>query len=379
VNEDKASRYHRLQRRAAVSGTVVAAVWLLLLLVTGWSIALRDMAAAAAGYAFVPTIIYYVVLVAVLTEAVQVPVAFYQGVILEQRYGMSAQSARGWWSDRLKSGVVAVLLAVVGAVIVWSLLRWSPSYWWVAASACFVAILVLLVRIGPVLLLPSFYTQKPLRRPALGVRIARLAERAGAGALAVFEWQLGSKTRRANAVLAGIGTTRRILLSDTLLAEHSDDEIEVVLAHELAHHVHHDIWKAIALEAGLIVLGFYLADLTLGAAVGHFGLSSVDDIAGLPLLVLTGGAVSLALVPLVHALSRAHERRADRYALNLTGNPDAFMSAIRRLSRQNLAEERPSRLVEILFCSHPPVAERLEAARAWPPGRADPCGPRESS
>ena len=348
-----------------MSGAALAAAWLLVLLVTGWSMSLRDVAAAAAGDAFVLTTIYYVVLVATLTEAVRLPVAFYQGVILERRYGLSAQAVAGWWLDRLKTGVVAVVLAVAGALIVWSFLRWSATYWWLAASGCFVAILVLLVQVGPVLLLPAFYTLKPVRRPALGLRITRLAERAGAGAVGVFEWQLGNQTRRANAVLAGIGRTRRVLLSDTLLAEHSDDEIEVVLAHELGHHVHHDIWKAIALDAGLIVVGFYLADLALGAAVGHFGLSSVDDIAGLPLLVLTGGAVSLVLVPLVNALSRAHERRADRYALTMTGNPTAFISAMRRLAVQNLAEERPSRLVEILFCSHPSVAARLEAARAW--------------
>ena len=369
MNEDKASRYHRLRRRASVSGAALAAVWLLLLLVTGWSASLRDVAAAAAGHAFVSTIVCYVVLVALLTEALQLPVAFYEGVILERRYGLSAQTAGGWWLDRLKTGGVAVVLAVLAALVAWSLLRWSATYWWLVASGCFVAILVLLVQIGPVLLLPMFYTLKPVRRPALGLRIARLAERAGTGVLGVFEWPLGNQTRRANAVLAGIGRTRRILLSDTLLAEHSDDEIEVVLAHELAHHVHHDIWKAMALDAGLIVVGFYLADLALRAAVGHFGLSSVDDIAGVPLLVLTGGAVSLALVPVANALSRAHERRADRYALTMTGNPKAFTSAMRRLAVQNLAEERPSRLVEVLFCSHPPVAERLEAARAWEAGR----------
>ena len=197
----------------------------------------------------------------------------------------------------------------------------------------------------------------------------RLAERAGARVLGVFEWQLGDRTRKANAALAGMGPTRRILLSDTLLAEHSDDEIEVVLAHELAHHVHHDIWKAIALEAALILLGFYVADRALGVAVGHFGLADKDDLAGVPLLLLAGGAVSLALLPLANALSRVHERRADLYALEMTGNAQAFASAMRRLAAQNLAEERPSKLVEVLFCSHPPVAARLEAARAWERGR----------
>ena len=369
MNEDKANRYHRLRRWASVSGVALAVVWLVLLLVTGGSASLRDVAAAAAGDFFVGTVMYYVLLVAALSEALQLPVAFYHGVLLERRYGLSAQTVAGWWLDRLKTGSVAVALAVAGALIVWPLLRWSPAFWWLAASACFVAILVFLVQVGPVLLLPAFYRSKPVRRPALGLRITELAERAGAGELGVFEWQFGNKTRRANAVLAGVGRTRRILLSDTLLAEHSDDEIEVVLAHELAHHVYHDIWKAIALDAGLIVASFYFADLVLGAAVGHFGLSSVSDIAGLPLLVLAGGAVSLALMPLANALSRTHEVRADRYALEMTGNPQAFMTAVRRLAVQNLAEERPSRLVEILFYSHPPVAARLEAARVWAASR----------
>ena len=369
MNEDKATRYHRLRRRASLSGTALAAAWLLLLLVAGWSAWLRDVATAMSGQSFVLTVIWYVLLVAVLSEAVQLPLAFYQGVILERRYDLSTQTTARWWLDRLKAGGLALGFAIAGALVVWSLLRWNPEYWWLAASLCFVCFLVLLAHVGPVLLLPVFYTCKPLQRPTLGVRLVRLAERAGARVLGVFEWQLGDRTRKANAALAGIGRTRRILLSDTLLAEHSDDEIEIVLAHELAHHVHHDIWKSIALDAILILLGFYLADRVLGAAVGHFGLAGRDDIAGLPLLVLAGGAVSLALLPLANALSRANERRADRYALEMTGNAQAFASAMRRLAAQNLAEERPSRLVEILFYSHPPVAARLAAARAWESGR----------
>ena len=358
-----------MRRRASLSGTALAAAWLLLLLLTGGSASLRDVATSMARQSFVLTVICYVVLVAVLSEAVQLPLAFYQGLILERRYELSTQTTTRWWLDRLKAGGLTLVFAVAAALVVWSLLRWNPEYWWLAAALCFVCFLVLLVQVWPVLLLPAFYTFKPLQRPTLGARLVRLAERAGARVLGVFEWQLGDRTRKANAALAGMGRTRRILLSDTLLAQHSDDEIEVVLAHELAHHVHHDIWKAIALEAILILIGFYVADRALGAAVGYFGLTGRDDIAGLPLLVLAGGAVSLALLPLANALSRAQERRADRYALEMTGNAQAFASAMRRLAIQNLAEERPSRLIEVLFCSHPPVAARLEAARAWEAGR----------
>jgi STE24 endopeptidase len=369
LNEDKATRYHRLRRRASVAGTALGALLLVFLLVTEQSVAMRDTAAALSGGYFLPTVVVYVLLLALLTEALQLPLAFYLGVTLERRYGLSTQPTARWWRDRLKATGAGLLFAVVAAVIVWSFLRWSPTAWWLFSAASFALLLVVLAQLAPVLLLPLFYTFKPLDRPALVERLVALAERAGARVLGVFEWRMSDRTRKANAALAGIGRTRRILLSDTLLAEHSDDEIEVILAHELAHHVHHDIWTAIALEAALLTLGFYLADRALDAAAGRFGIAAKDDVAALPLLLLAGGAVSLALLPVANALSRAHERRADRYALDMTRNAAAFTSAMKRLGAQNLAEEQPSRLVELLFYSHPPMADRLEAARAWQSAR----------
>jgi STE24 endopeptidase len=152
-----------------------------------------------------------------------------------------------------------------------------------------------------------------------------------------------------------------------MLAEFSDDEIEVVLAHEIAHHVHGDIWKGMAFESLLIVAGFYLASQVLPAMASAVGLRGVDDVAGLPLLLLAAGAVSLVMVPAAHAMSRAFERDADRFALRLTRNPDAFISAMRRLGAQNLAEEDPSKMVQWLYYSHPPVRDRIAAAQAFKP------------
>jgi STE24 endopeptidase len=147
-----------------------------------------------------------------------------------------------------------------------------------------------------------------------------------------------------------------------LLAEYSDDEIEVILAHELGHHVHGDIWKGIAFEAVLIVAGFWLADLVLRASSSSLGLRGLADVAGLPLLLLAAGGLSLVLVPAANALSRRHERQADRFALDLTRNVAAFISAMRRLAAQNLAEETPSALVRALFYTHPPIRERIAMA-----------------
>jgi STE24 endopeptidase len=365
ANEEKAARYHRLRRRAGLAGTAFGALFLILLLVTGWSADVREFARVAAGSSFTFTVVVYVVVIAILSEVVQLPLAFYEGVTLERRYGLLTQTTARWWIDRFKAGAVGLVVAVGGTLIVWWLLRWSPERWWLMAALSFAAVLVVLAQLAPVLLLPIFYRFKPLDRPALAARLVALAGRAGAPVVGVYEWQLSDRTRKANAALTGIGRTRRILLSDTLLTEHSDDEIEVVLAHELAHHVHYDIWKGIALEAGLLVLGFYLADRVLEASIGRFGIAAKDDIAGLPLLLLAGGAVSLLLLPVTNAVSRVHERRADRYALDMTRNTAAFISGMRRLAAQNLAEERPSRWVEILYHSHPSTAARVDAARAW--------------
>jgi len=307
----------------------------------------------------------YVAAMLAVTEVASLPIAFYSGFLLERRYELSNQSPGAWALDQLKSFAVGFVLSAGAASILYAFIRRSPDSWWFAAGLTFAVLIVGLAQAAPVLLLPLFYTVRPLDRDALRARLVALAERAGARVLGAYEWGLGEKTKKANAALTGIGGTRRILVSDTMLAEYSDDEIEVVLAHEIAHHVHGDIWKGILFESALILAGFYLASRALADLTAPFGLRGVADVAGLPLLVLSAGAVSLVMVPVAHALSRGFERRADQFALDLTKNPEAFISAMRRLSAQNLAEDRPSRIVQWLFYSHPPIPERIAAARAF--------------
>jgi Zn-dependent protease with chaperone function len=364
VNEDKATRYHRLKRRAGIAATAWSAVFLGGLLLTRLSLMLRNgiESVVPAGHATFVVVAYVATLV-LLHEAGALPLAFYSGFSLERRYGLSAESLGGWARDQAKAFAVGLCMSCAGAAAVYACIRWSPNYWWLAAGALFGLVVVGLTNLAPVVLLPLFYRIRPLERESLSARLLRLAGRAGARVVGVYEWGLGEKTRKANAALTGLGATRRILVSDTMLAEYSDDEIEAVLAHELAHHVHGDIWKGVLFEIGLILAGFYLSARVLRLTAGLLGLRGVSDVAGLPVLVLCAGAISLVMLPVAHAMSRAFERRADRFALELTGNPQAFISAIRRLGAQNLAEENPSRLVRWLFHSHPTVQERVEAAK----------------
>lgn len=365
ANEDKSARYHRLRRRTALLDTAVQVVFLVITLLSGASTAMRSHVEASIGTSLVVVVIGYVLTMAAFSELLHLPFAFYQGIVLERRYGLSREATGRWLVDHVKAAAIVLACLSFAGIVIATLLWLSPARWWLFAAIVFTIVLVLLARFAPVLLLPLFYDVRPLEREELRARLIALAEKAGTPVLGVFEWRLGDRTSKANAALVGIGRTRRILVSDTLLAAHSDQEIETVFAHELAHHVYGDIWSGLALEVVLVSLGLYLADYVLTMFALGLGLEGKSDVAGFPLIALALGAVSMALRPISNALSRAHERRADRYALETTRNSSAFISAMRRLASTNLAEERPSRFVELFFHTHPSTAARIEAAKAW--------------
>lgn len=344
MNEDRAARYHRLKRRAAVGAVFAGAAWLVLLAATGWGTT-------------VPAAIY-IALLALGWELVSFPFTFYRHFLLERKYGLASEPSRTWLIDHLKAVALVLVLSEIAGLAIYTSIRAAGALWWLMAAGLFALSGLLLTYIAPVLLLPMFYRFRPLGREALRDRLLALSNRAGVPVLGAFEWGLGEKTTRANAALVGAGRTRRILVSDTLLEHYSDDEIEVVLAHEIGHHVHHDVATGLALETGVVAVALLTAHLVV-TTTGH----APSDLSSLPLLVLAAAAVSLVLTPIGNAWSRHNERRADRFALALTGRPDAFISAMRRLAAQNLAEPHPSREVLWFFHTHPAFDERIAAAR----------------
>jgi Zn-dependent protease with chaperone function len=367
VNEDKASRYHRLKRRAAVAAVAVNAALFSVLLSSGASARLRDLAVglSAAEPDAASTVAIYAGLLMALQAAITLPLAHYDGFTLERRYGLSSESRGDFIRDHLKAIMVNIALALAAVEIVYAAMRMWPRAWWIASSTAMAGGFALLAVLAPVIVLPLFYRFRPLDRQELQERLTTLSRRAGVRVLGVYEWGLGAKTRRANAALVGSGRTRRVLVSDTLLAEYSDDEIEVILAHELGHHAHRDMFTGLVVESALIVSSLGLSALALQAFWRPLALARPSDVAGLPLVVLAGGALMLCATPVLNLLSRHHERRADRYAIALTERPAAFVSAMRRLGTQNLAESNPSPLALWLFHSHPPVEQRISDARAF--------------
>jgi STE24 endopeptidase len=370
MNEDKATRYHRLRRRAVILAVIWRVLLLAALLFSGLSHTIRDASEALTAPApvwlqFPLTVCAWVVVAALVHEVGALPCSFYGGFILDRRYGLTRQSVAEWCKDYVRASGVSLVFGTVAAVWVYAALALWPAGWWMAAWAGAVAASVATAWAAPVLLLPLFYRFVPLEDEALRRRLLALADKARVPALGIFEWRLSDRTSRANAALTGLGRTRRIIVSDTLVADYPPEEVEVILAHELAHHVNHDIWRGLAL-AGLVTgVALWVADALLRRAVLPFGLRGMSDVAGLPVLLLSTMAVSCLALPVANAVSRAHERRADRFALDITRNAATFVSAMRRLGARNLAEEAPTLAARLFFCTHPPLRDRMALARAW--------------
>ena len=292
------------------------------------------------------------------------PLDVMAGFVLPRRAGLLTQSFGGWLGDRAKALGIGSVLGLIFVQVVYALLRWSPDRWWLWASGILAIGIVLLAAVVPVWLVPLFYRLTPLEDPALRTRILALANRMGVRAAEVAVADFSRKGRVANAAVVGLGRTRRILVSDTLLREFPIDEVEVVLAHELGHHARRHVAKGLLLQSVLVVGALWGADRALRAGAAVLGLDGPADPAGLPFLALVLTALGLLTTPVVAAWSRRLEREADRIALDVTGAPDTFVAAMERLGRLNLAERQPGRLRELLFATHPSLASRIAAARA---------------
>jgi STE24 endopeptidase len=224
---------------------------------------------------------------------------------------------------------------------------------------------VVLAQLAPVLIMPLFYKIERIDTPELAERIERLADGTGLAIEGVYRMDMSRETVKANAMLAGLGRTRRVILGDTLLDGFSPDEIEVILAHEIGHHVHRHIPKLIAAGMAFMLAGFWMCDFVLRAWMQHT-LGEVDyaaiPVSSLPLLMFSLTAFSLLLEPLQNVLSRRFERQCDRYALRRTGLQEAYLSAFRKLAVLNKDDPCPNPVAVFLFHSHPPIAERLAMA-----------------
>jgi STE24 endopeptidase len=358
---DDPKRYESLKHIVGISKFVLDVVVLILLLTSGWSVRIRAIAQTKAHSDWMIIIIYMVIVGAIL-QAIDWPLSFYSGYVLEHRFGLSRQSFAGWIRDQLKGLALGVPLSLAAFELIYFMLRRYPDLWWVYAATAFVAFIVVMTNLAPVLLLPLFFKFRPVQNSDLQNRVNRLAKKTGTRVCGIFEWSLGEKTRKANAAVVGWGNTRRIIVSDTLLENFSGEEIEVIMAHELCHHVKNHIWYGMVLQSILTYIAFDAAHHVMLPLSRSFGFGGIADVANFPLFALVMTTVSLLVLPVANYFSRRLETEADLYALDVTGDALAFVSSMEKLAEINLADKTPNKIIEFIFYSHPSVEERIKLA-----------------
>ncbi|HWF53819.1 MAG TPA: M48 family metalloprotease [Solirubrobacteraceae bacterium] len=274
--------------------------------------------------------------------------------------GLVTQPWRGWAADLLKSTAIETGLAGAGGGAVVALTRRYPRGWWLPAAVGASAVGTLFGALAPVVLAPLFNDFAPLPDGQTRADVLELARAAGVGVGEVYSVDASRRTTGANAYVTGLGPTKRVVLFDTLLDRYSRDEVRVVVAHELAHVRNRDVLRGVlyaAIVAGPVALAVQRLSWALSVQRG--------TAEALPALALAVALVSAPLGLIANRMSRAMERRADEFSLQLSGAPDAFVSFERAITIQNVADVQPPRWVTAVLASHPPTLERIAAAAAY--------------
>ncbi len=283
----------------------------------------------------------------------------WQSYKINRRYELSTQNPKSWFMDQFKGSLISLIISLLALPAIYIGISWS-NLWWVYGWLAGTLFVIFMGFIAPTILMPLFYKFEPLEDKELTERLKKLAQRSEVKIMGVFKMAAATKTRKAIGALAGIGSSRRIILSDTMLEKYSPDEIEIVIAHELGHHKHNDMGKELIQTSIVILLGFFLAHLILEPFAGTFGLDT--GIVSLPIfLIILGGMFTIAS-PVTNTLSRIRERKADRFALKLRDKPEVQANLFVKLSEQNLSYVNPHPLVEFLFYDHPAAIKRVKQA-----------------
>jgi STE24 endopeptidase len=365
--QEKAREYAGIKRQISLINIGIAAIGIIFIFLSGLDIALRDWLQPlswqpVAGWYPFQVLVFFLALVLAF-DIITSPLTYYSGFLLPHQFGLSTMTLKGWLADLFKSLGIGLVFEAIVVELVYVLLATQPQLWWLEVAVVLLFFTVIMANLSPVLLMPLFYKFTPLPEGDLSRRLLALADRAHTRVRGVFTMQMSSKTTAANAALMGLGNTRRIVVGDTMLDRYTPDEIEVVLAHELGHHVHRDIWKLILSQSVIMLVGLYLINLGLHWAVDtQYYYRGLADAADIPFVLTLTAIFGLIIMPLSNGISRTIEYQADEYALQATKMIEAFKSAMTRLANQNLSEIEPSPMVEFFFYDHPAIGKRLRHA-----------------
>jgi STE24 endopeptidase len=296
-----------------------------------------------------------------LTNLLRIPFNLYETFVIEERYGFNVTDFKMWILDLFKSIILAAILGGLLLALLLTLVIHGGKVWWVWAWMLVGGFELLLLWLFPVVILPLFNKFDPIKNKVLEDRIQTLMRKVGLHAKGIFKMDASKRSKHTNAFFVGLGRTKRIILFDTLLASHTEDEILAVLAHEAGHWKKKHVLRMIVLLEILSFVSFYAVANLLNWPLLYrtFGFHESAVYVGLFLIGTFISLLSYFAQPMESAISRKFEREADDFALELTGTAEPMRLALMRLAADNLSNLYPHPLYAWFYYSHPPLVDRI--------------------
>jgi len=319
------------------------------------------------NFSFIVTGLLYFLLLSYADTFVSIPFSLYSTFKIENKYGFNTMTPRLWITDTVKSLIISTILMGLLIAVGLFLIKKSPHFWWLWVWCFFLIFSIFMMYISPYVIEPLFHKFTPVDDEELEAGIRSLMEKAGIKVSRVFKVDASRRTKHTNAYFTGIGKVKRIVLYDTLLEKMDRDEILSVLAHEAGHWKKKHILKRIVMSEAIALAVIYAVYRVLlsNVLISLFHIAQNSLFAELILIGFIISILSFPFNPVFHYFSRKHEIEADRYSYDITGNAGSMISALVKLSKDNLSNLHPHPLYALFHYSHPPVLERIRRIRSW--------------
>jgi STE24 endopeptidase len=357
----KISTYTIDSNRFSIVATLANQAFFLIILLSGflpWLVSVID----PWGYGLIMDGLIFFAALSILTNLLHIPFNLYDTFVIEGRYGFNTTTFKTWILDLLKN---IAILVILGGILLWLLLAlvvYGGKTWWVWAWILTGSFELLILWLFPRVIAPLFNKFEPIENKELERRISTLMEKVGLRAKGVFSMDAGKRSKHTNAYFTGIGRSKRIVLFDTLLTSHTEEEVLAILAHEIGHWKKKHLLKQVLPLELLSLVGFYVVAKFLDWQLLYqtFGFQESIPYVGLLLIGALLSPLGFFVQPLESAISRRFEREADDFSLALTKAAEPMRNSLKRLAMDNLANLTPHPLYAWFYYSHPPLVERIK-------------------
>ncbi len=360
--QKRAKAYWRYKHTLSLLGLVASVSYLIIIQFTVVSSHLKIIATSISSNFYIAFSIYLLT-VSLIYHIVILPLNLYESFILEHKFSLSNQNLLNWVKDDLKKLAISVIFFIILVETLYAIGKNFKGSWWFVSSIVWIIFSIIFTKLFPIFIIPIFYKYNILSNSQVRNRTLHLAKAFNIKVMDVFEIDFSKNTKKANAALVGWGDTMRVILADNLIREFTTEEIEVVVAHEMAHYKLHHIWKLVSIGAIFTVIFFFILSRIAQDIAVRMAASDPFDMSIFPACYLLFILYGIITIPAQNGILRKLEKDADILALKITNLKYAFISLMEKLAKKNMSDENPNALIEFLLYDHPPIAKRIALAK----------------